>query len=142
VGGISTQQIARATDELLQECLARGSHDNMTVVLVVPGMPSTATSSSSSSATSSAKRRPSQTTRPVSEEASLGEIDIATAISTTTTRSQQKIDLALHSPACEADFCQHIQDMALDEHEQEESSPLNTVAGSGRVRTVLHFSDN
>ncbi len=41
VGGVSPQVVAAACDDLLAECLHRGSIDNMSVVCVVLGAPPT-----------------------------------------------------------------------------------------------------
>jgi len=47
VGGINPTTAAVVCDELLAECLERGSHDNMSVILIIPAPPVSATAVSS-----------------------------------------------------------------------------------------------
>lgn len=48
VGGITTSSLASVCDSLLAECLTRGSHDNMSVIIIVPNTPPHLHSSGSS----------------------------------------------------------------------------------------------
>lgn len=155
VGGVNTQAAAKAADELIKECLARGSHDNMSVIIVAPGAPPSVVSSNPPSTTHSTKKQHERRPSTSLSDQLVPEIDINTFNSNSYTRfgnaeprealNLQEDDSSDDGPLCSprvdsgAELSEAFK--AISFSDPGYSSPLNTAAGSDRVRKQLHFED-
>jgi hypothetical protein len=161
VGGVTTQSAAAACDALLQACLERGTVDNISVVLVVLGPPS----APSVTVQASVKGTPA----PAGQSGSVHDsTPIAAQSSSATPLSRQPASqvrpAAAHPPnsarsasraaADEADVDMPIFQVqrpttgslhevftAVADDSAYTASPLNTAAGSHRVKKQLNFND-
>lgn len=155
VGGVTTQSVASACDLLLQQCLERGTVDNISVILIVLGAPHTAVVHQAAVSRAS----------PVATPSGGLHDSLASAVLTTPSRSNARrpsYTASSHPPRMstarkeESDIDLPIFDMnkpstgSLHEVFQavEDSSssggcdsPLNTAAGAGRVRKQLSFTN-
>lgn len=156
VGGVSTQSVAAACDALLQLCLERGTVDNISVILIVLGAPVPLMHQASSARTT-----------PVATPAGAGLHDsLAAAALTTPSRAsarrpsytnasshaarntarkdaedESEIDLPIFNMQMPNTGSLHEIFKVVDSNDKGMDSPLNMVAGSGRVRKQLSFTN-
>lgn len=153
---MSTQSVAAACDALLQLCLERGTVDNISVILIVLGAPVPLMHHASSS---------SARTTPVATPAGLHDSLAAAALTTPSRASarrpsytnasshagrntarkdaedESEIDLPIFNMQMPNTGSLHEIFKVVDSSDKGMDSPLNTVAGSGRVRKQLSFTN-
>ena len=154
MGGVSTQSVAAACDGLLQLCLERGTVDNISVILIVLGAPVPLVHQASSARTT-----------PVATPAGLHDSLAAAALTTPSRASarrpsntnasshaarntarkdaedESEIDLPIFNMQLPNTGSLHEIFKVVDGSDKGMDSPLNTVAGSGRVRKQLSFTN-
>ena len=160
MGGVNPEHLASAADNLLRECLKKGSHDNMSVVIVVPGAPPSVASNQTSVNHASSRthdRRPSYN----AETQLIPEIDIHTYthnnirsspyVVASVSSSEDSLhhnpyqesldevdDRPLHSPRINtgAEITQAFESMTLQD--QGFSSPLHEAGGNSTRRQLQY----
>jgi len=152
---VSTQRVAAACDALLQLCLERGTVDNISVILIVLGAPVPLVHQAT----------PSARTTPVATPAGLHDSLAAAALTTPSRASarrpsytnasshagrntarkdaedESEIDLPIFNMQMPNTGSLHEIFKVVDSCDKGMDSPLNTVAGSGRVRKQLSFTN-
>ena len=153
VGGVTTQAAAAACDALLEACLERGTVDNISVVLVVLSHPTTAaaphtssergTPNSASTVWLSHERQITAAATLTPVKCSSAHISISNAKVLGKATEDVDVDLPIFnvSQANAGSLHDVFAAVADDEYEGYAPSPLNTAAGSGRMRKQLSFNN-